>query len=75
MNQRLMVGVSVLVIGAATLTGQAVTAQLGITEGRAREAVFDSFMAGAVSVAGNAQVDDIVAAQCHRQGRPVQWQG
>ncbi|MEY4634453.1 MAG: hypothetical protein RJA55_251 [Acidobacteriota bacterium] len=56
MNQRLMVGVSVLVIGAATLTGQAVTAQLGITEGRAREAVFDSFMAGAVSVAGNTQV-------------------
>jgi len=40
----------------ATLTGQAVTAQLGITDGRAREAVFDSFMAGAVSLAGKAEV-------------------
>ncbi|MGE0864544.1 MAG: hypothetical protein AB7P34_11645 [Vicinamibacterales bacterium] len=56
MNQRMVVGVSVLAISAATLSGQAVTAQLGITEGRAKEAVFDSFMAGAISIAGKAEV-------------------
>lgn len=38
------------------LSAQAVTAQLGITEGRAREAVFDSFVSGAVSIAGKADV-------------------
>ena len=43
------------VFGAA-LSAQAVTAQLGITEGRAREAVFDSFVSGAVSIAGKADV-------------------
>ena len=41
---------------ATTLTAQAVTTQLGITDGRAKEAVFDSFMAGAVSLAGKAEV-------------------
>lgn len=41
---------------AAAVSGQAVTAQLGITEGRAREAVFDSFVSGAVSIAGKADV-------------------
>ena len=40
----------------ATITAQAITTQLGITEGRAKEAVFDSFMAGAVSLAGKADV-------------------
>jgi hypothetical protein len=40
----------------ATLAGQAVTTQLGITDGRAREAVFDSFIAGAISIAGKAEV-------------------
>ncbi len=56
MNQRVVVGFTVLAVSAVTLTGQTVTAQLGITEGRAREAVFDSFMAGAVSIAGKAEV-------------------
>lgn len=42
-------------IGAA-LAGQTVTTQLGITEGRAKEAVFDSFIAGALSLAGKAEV-------------------
>lgn len=41
---------------AAAVSGQAVTAQLGITDGRAREAVFDSFVSGAVSIAGKADV-------------------
>lgn len=40
----------------AALAGQTVATQLGITEGRAKEAVFDSFMAGAVSLAGKAEV-------------------
>ena len=40
----------------AALAAQSVTTQLGITEGRAKEAVFDSFMAGAVSLAGKAEV-------------------
>lgn len=47
----LAASVSVTVIGA-----QAVTTQLGITDGRAREAVFDSFVSGAVSIAGKADV-------------------
>lgn len=42
------------VVGATALTAQSLTAQLGITEGRAREAVFDSFVSGAVSIAGRA---------------------
>ena len=42
--------------GSAFVGAQNLTAQLGITDGRAREAVFDSFMAGAVSVAGKAEV-------------------
>jgi hypothetical protein len=41
--------------GAAS-AAQSITAQLGITEGRAREAVFDSFVSGAVSIAGKADV-------------------
>ena len=50
--------ITTIAVGAvgATLTAQAITAQLGITEGRAKEAVFDSFMAGAVSLAGKAEV-------------------
>lgn len=43
-------------ISATALGAQAVTAQLGITEGRAREAVFDSLVSGAVSIAGKADV-------------------
>ena len=38
------------------LAAQAVTTQLGITEGRAREAVFDSFIAGGISIAGKVEV-------------------
>ena len=38
------------------LAGQAVTTQLGITDGRAKEAVFDSFIAGAISIAGKTEV-------------------
>ena len=52
-------GVLAVVITAAAgagLTAQAITAQLGVTEGRAREAVFDSFVSGAVSLAGKADV-------------------
>jgi hypothetical protein len=50
-------GVLIIVMAAAaTVSGQAVTSQLGITEGRAREAVFDSFVSGAVSIAGKADV-------------------
>lgn len=48
-----------LVVGSVYVTeigAQAVTAQLGVTDGRAREAVFDSFVSGAVSVAGKAGV-------------------
>lgn len=57
MNRSAVVGtLAVAVTIGATLTGQAVTTQLGITEGRAKEAVFDSFMAGAVSIAGRADV-------------------
>jgi len=57
MNRSAVVGTLVVAVTiGATLTGQAVTTQLGITEGRATEAVFDSFMAGAVSLAGKAEV-------------------
>jgi len=64
MNRSAVVGtLAVVVTIGATLTGQAVTAQLGITEGRAREAVFDSFMAGAVSIAGKAEVFTAAAPQ------------
>ena len=57
MNARALAGtiVAALMVG-ATLIGQAVTTQLGITEGRAKEAVFDSFVAGVVSLAGRAEV-------------------
>ena len=57
MNRRAIAGtlVAAVTLG-ATLTGQAFTAQLGITEGRAKEAVFDSFISGAVSIAGNAEI-------------------
>jgi len=56
MNRSALVGILVAGTVGATLTAQAVTTQLGITEGRAKEAVFDSFMAGAVSLAGKAEV-------------------
>jgi len=49
-------------VGAAS-AAQAVTAQLGITEGRAREAVFDSLVSGVVSVAGKADVFTAAAPQ------------
>lgn len=57
MNRRVTTGtiVAAITVG-ATLTGQGVTSQLGITEGRAKEAVFDSFVSGAVSFAGKAEV-------------------
>jgi hypothetical protein len=44
------------VIGAAAAGAQNHLAQLGITEGRAREAVFDSFLTDTLSVAGNHEV-------------------
>ncbi len=57
MNRRVVPGIILVAMaGATTLTAQAVTAQLGITDGRAREAVFDSFVSGAVSIAGKAEV-------------------
>ncbi len=56
MNRRAIIGVVAAAAVGATLTAQSLTAQLGITEGRAREAVFDSFMAGALSLAGKAEV-------------------
>lgn len=56
MNKRVVLGLIVVAAGAVSLTAQSLTAQLGITDGRAREAVFDSFMAGAVSVAGKTEV-------------------
>ena len=40
----------------ATVAGQDHLARLGISEGRAREAVFDSFITDAISLAGNADV-------------------
>jgi len=47
--------VTVIALGAAatTMGAQNHLAQLGITEGRAREAVFDSFITDTLSVAGN----------------------
>lgn len=64
MNRKAVIGalVTAFAVG-GTLAGQAVTAQLGITEGRAREAVFDSFMAGAVSIAGKTEVFTAAAPQ------------
>ena len=44
---------SLTVIGVAAVGAQNPLAQLGITEGRAREAVFDSFLTDTLSVAGN----------------------
>lgn len=56
MNRRALIGTVTAIAVGATLTAQSVTTQLGITEGRAKEAVFDSFMAGALSLAGKAEV-------------------
>ena len=47
---------SLTVIGAAAVGAQNHLAQLGISEGRAREAVFDSFLTDTLSVAGNNEV-------------------
>ncbi len=56
MNRHAVAGIVLSAIAAsAPLAGQAITSQLGITDGRAREAVFDSFMAGSVSLAGKAE--------------------
>lgn len=64
MNRTAVIGTFVAAAAVATtLTAQAVTTQLGITEGRAKEAVFDSFMAGAVSLAGKAEVFTAAAPQ------------
>jgi hypothetical protein len=56
MNKSVTLGLIAVAAGAVSLTAQSLTAQLGISDGRAREAVFDSFMAGAVSIAGKAEV-------------------
>lgn len=56
MIRRVLVTTIAAAAAGAILGGQAVTTQLGITEGRAKEAVFDSFMAGALSLAGKAEV-------------------
>ena len=56
MNRRAIIGALTAIAVGVTLTAQSVTTQLGITEGRAKEAVFDSFMAGALSLAGKAEV-------------------
>lgn len=63
MNRRAIIGTLIAVAAGATLAGQAITTQLGITEGRAKEAVFDSFMAGAVSLAGKAEVFSAATSQ------------
>jgi hypothetical protein len=46
---------SITVIAAAAVGAQNHLAQLGITEGRAREAVFDSFLTDTLSVAGKSE--------------------
>ena len=56
MNRRALLGFLVAGTVGATLAAQSLTSQLGITDGRAKEAVFDSFIAGAVSLAGKAEV-------------------
>ena len=57
MNRSALAGITIgLALCAAGLAAQTLTTQLGITEGRAKEAVFDSFMAGAISLAGKAEV-------------------
>ncbi len=56
MKRTVLLGVLAASVSVAVIGAQAVTAQLGITEGRAREAVFDSFVSGAVSIAGKADV-------------------
>lgn len=63
MNRRALIGLLVAGTVGATLTAQSLTTQLGITDGRAKEAVFDSFMAGAVSLAGKAEVFTAAAPQ------------
>lgn len=45
------------------VAGQAVTTLLGIADGRAKEAVFDSFIAGAISIAGKTEVFTAAAPQ------------
>jgi hypothetical protein len=55
MNRSAVGTLVVAVTMGAALTAQSFTTQLGITEGRAKEAVFDSFMAGAVSLAGKTE--------------------
>jgi hypothetical protein len=55
MKRRVLLSLLVFA-SAAAIGAQSITAQLGITEGRAREAVFDSFVSGAVSLAGKADV-------------------
>jgi hypothetical protein len=49
---RFYVTITLLCVTVAGLVSQDHLATLGISEGRAKEAVFDSFMAGAVSIAG-----------------------
>ena len=56
MNRSALLSLVAAIVLAPRSLRQAVTAQLGITEGRAREAVFDSFVSGAVSIAGKADV-------------------
>lgn len=53
---------SLAVIGAAAAGAQDHLAQLGISDGRAREAVFDSFLTDTLSVAGNSEVFKAAAA-------------
>ena len=55
--KRLAIGVVCLVgVGVATVATQDHIAALGITPTRAKEAVFDSFMANKISIAGKAEV-------------------
>ena len=63
--KRLAAAAIVLLLGAAGTRGLAadVLSDLGISEGRAREAFFDSFASGAVSLVGNVQVFKAAAPQ------------
>src|SRR4051812_38068687 len=49
---RVCVTVTLFCVALASVAAQDHLATLGISEGRAKEAVFDSFMSGAVSIAG-----------------------
>lgn len=53
---------SFTVMAGAALGAQNHLAQLGISEGRAREAVFDSFLTDTISIAGNSDVFTSAAA-------------